>query len=531
MLEMKQEHKHILIVLILAILIILLYKMSVPQMTTKLVTENFNNTTYPSVSCKQIKLSSTDNNIYLFGILFYDESGKLVDPNTNGTSFDSSSVLNKSATTGYYPHLAAKGIYNSFIKTGNISRNLLSLQNTWINYNTSDNAININFTDNNGRAVNLPTSFGTWNINPKSTWVSATADTYTNGIGNSYWTITFPTQIKLSAIELIGFTSINTNMKVEITDSNNKTTFTQILPKTGPRDYYRQIVMPCQFYINIPDSKGNTTNNYVNYSAKGYLTSQTVKPYSTPDSFFIMPDSDKSFKKYPLNLQMLYSGDGQNKFIYYESYDENYAKAEKLSSTTTYYENENQVRIFTVLPINTAISYYFGSYNNFSYLRLYPNSNTFSSTNHEGGALIKLIPINNFNQIITTAPILAPTTTQASTTTRPPITIQSPITTLATTTQIPNTTRAPITTLATTTQAPTTTPFTTIPYNTQYLRTIQNQIDNGYSMLNNNRFTIMDNQLKLDSLNSRVNKLLSNINKINNISNQDKTQPNNLTFY
>ena len=50
-------------------------------------------------------------------------------------------------------------------------------------------------------------------------------------------------------------------------------------------------------------------------------------------------------------------------------------------------------------------------------------------------------------------------------------------------------------------------------------------------MLNNNRFTIMDNQLKLDSLNSRVNKLLDNINKINNISNLDKSQNNNLTFY
>ena len=74
-------------------------------------------------------------------------------------------------------------------------------------------------------------------------------------------------------------------------------------------------------------------------------------------------------------------------------------------------------------------------------------------------------------------------------------------------------------------------PFSTIPYNTQYLKTIQTQIDNGYSMLNNKRFTIMDNQLKLDSLNSRVNKLFNNINKFNNVSNQNKSQTNNLTFY
>ena len=497
--------------------------MSVPQMTTKLVTENFDNTTYSSVPCKKIKLSSTDNNIVLFGILFYDDSGKLIDPNTSGTSFDSSSVYNKSATTGYYPYLAAKGIYNNFIKTNNIVRNLLSLNNTTVTYTTTDNAdnaINMNFTDTTGRTVNLPTSFGTWNINPKSTWVSSTADTYTNGSGNSYWSIIFPTQINISAIEIIGFTSINTTMKVEITDSNNKTTFTQILPKTAPRDYYRQIVMPCQFYINIPDSKGNTTNNYVNYSAKGYLTSQTVKPYSTPDSFFIMSDSDKSFENYPLNLQVLYSGDGQNKFIYSYSYGVNYAKAEKQSSTTTYDENKYQIRIYTQLPINTSKSYYFGSYSNFAnYLRLYPNSNTFSATDLEGGGLIKLIPINNFNQITTTAPILAPT--PAPTPTLKPALTQVPT---PAPTQAP--TQSPI--LAPT---PAPIPAPTQAPRTQFSNSIKNQIDNGYSMLNNNRFIIMDNQLRLDSLNSRVNKLLNNINKINNISNLDKSQNNNLSFY
>jgi hypothetical protein len=84
--------------------------------------------------------------------------------------------------------------------------------------------------------------------------------------------------------------------------------------------------------------------------------------------------------------------------------------------------------------------------------------------------------------------------------------------------------------MPTTTVELTTKPFTTIPYNTQYLRNIQDQLDNGYSMLNNNRFTIMDNQLRLDNLNSRINKLLNNIQKINNMSNI-QIQPNNLTFY
>ena len=64
----------------------------------------------------------------------------------------------------------------------------------------------------------------------------------------------------LSAIEIIGITNISTTLNVVITDSNDKITFTQALPKTAPRDYYRQIVMPCQYYINIPDSNGNITS-------------------------------------------------------------------------------------------------------------------------------------------------------------------------------------------------------------------------------------------------------------------------------
>jgi len=496
-LDLKIDKKYILKVLILAILILLLYKIFSTKMTitNKFINETFNNQTYPSVSCKTVKLSSIDNNIILFGILFYDDSGNLVDPNL--------ASFNISSTYGvYYPNNAAKGIYNNFIKPNKIVRNLTSLQNTIVNYNNSDNAININFTDASGHSVNLPTSFGTWNINPKFTWVSATDDSYSNSniSGNSYWTITFPTQINLSAIEFIGFTSTNATMNLIITDNNDKITFEQILPKTAPRDYYRQIIMPCQFYINIPDSNGNTTNNYVNYSSKGYLTSKSINTYSNPDIFFIMQDTGRTFTYSP-NRQIIYSGDGQNKFIYNSN---GFIKIQKQDNTTTNNDDHIQLRIgdFNNNPIDTSLLYLFGDYANYGYLRLFGNIFEGSSS----GTNIKLIPINQYNQITTTtSATLAPSTTLASATA----------------------TLAPSTTLASTA----TTPFTTKPYNTQYLSNIQNQINNGYPMLNNNRFTIIDNQLILDGLNSRVNKLLNNINKLNNFSNKDITQSNDLTFY
>ncbi len=544
---MKLDTKYILIVLILAILIILLFKICLPQISNKLVAENFASTTYPSVPCKKITLSSTDNNIFLFGILFYDDTGKLIDTTGfSNSNFNSSSVYNKSATTGYYPYIASKGIYNSFILPNKIVRNLSSLQNTIVNYNSSDNAINVSFTDSNNKTINLPASFGTWNIISKPTWVSATTDTYTNGVGNSYWSLTFPTQINLSAIEIIGTTSINTTMKLVITDNNNTTTFTQTLPKTAPRDYYRQIVMPCQFYINIPDFNGNITNNYVNYSTNGYLTSATVNSNSKPDSFFLMQDTGGPFVYSP-NRQIIYSSDGQNKFIY-KAYG--LIKMQKQDSTTTYNDDHIQIRIgdFTNNPINTSLSYLFGDYNNYGYLNLFGNSFQGSSS----GTSIKLIPSNILNQITTTAPnsTQAPTTTATPTATSAPTPRATPTATSATTTTMAPTTATPTGTSATTTtmapttatptatsaptttMAPTTTPFITTPYNTQYLSSIQNQIDNGYSMLNNNRFTIMDNQLRLDNLNSRINKLLNNIQKINNISNNQNTpQPSDLSFY
>jgi hypothetical protein len=271
--------------------------------------------------------------------------------------------------------------------------------------------------------------------------------------------------------------------------------------------------MPCQFYINIPDSNGNTTNNYVNYSSKGYLTSESINTYSNPDIFFIMQDTGRTFTYSP-NRQIIYSGDGQNKFIYNSN---GFIKIQKQDNTTTNNDDHIQLRIgdFNNNPIDTSLLYLFGDYANYGYLRLFGNIFEGSSS----GTNIKLIPINQYNQITTTtSATLAPSTTLASATAT-----LAPSTTLASATA----TLAPSTTLASTA----TTPFTTKPYNTQYLSNIQNQINNGYPMLNNNRFTIIDNQLILDGLNSRVNKLLNNINKLNNFSNKDITQSNDLTFY
>ena len=159
----------------------------------------------------------------------------------------------------------------------------------------------------------------------------------------------------------------------------------------------------------------------------------------------------------------------------------------------------------TLIPIpddSSTSCYQKDKGNNFKYSM--PSSDRFNYGNYGklGSALIRDPP---------------PLTTQPLTT--PPLTTP-PLTTPPLTT--PPLTTPPLTTLATT---------TTSHNNTQYLKNIQNKIDNGYSMLNNNRFTIMDNQLKLDSLNSRANKLLNNINKLNNFSNQNKIQTNELTFY
>jgi hypothetical protein len=589
--------------------------------------EKFVNATYPSIPCKKITLSSTDNNIYLFGILFYDNTGQLINP--TGHTFLSSSVHNV-----YKPNIAASGLYN-YITKNNISRNLLSLQTTLINYSTSDNSLNINFKNINGQNIDLPAGFGTWNFNSKSNWVSATADSYsnTNRISESFWSITFPAQINLSAIELIGITSVNTTIKVDITDNSNNITFTQILPRTAPRDYYRQIVMPCQFYINIPDSKGNITNNYVDYSASGsngYLIPRSISSNSKPDSFFLMQDTGKRLPFSP-NRQIIYSSDGQNKFIYATN---DYIKAKKQSDTSSFDEDHIQIRLgdFTNTPIDTSKPYVFGDYANYGFLTLYyhlfngGSKGIYIFIGGSKGIPIKLIPAKTNLTIIPTAasttiqqtqpaaiqqaplsaiqqaPPAAIQQTQPAAIQQTPLSAiqQTPLSALqqaqptaiqqaplaalqqaplsaiqqappaalqqaplsaiqqaplAALQQAPPAAiqQAPLSAiqqapLAALQQAPpaalqqaplsaiqqaqpTATLFATTPNNTQYLNNIQNQLDNGYTMLNNNRFTIIDNQLRLDNLNARINKLLDNINNLNNESDYKNLKKDDITFY
>ena len=57
------------------------------------------------------------------------------------------------------------------------------------------------------------------------------------------------------------------------------------------------------------------------------------------------------------------------------------------------------------------------------------------------------------------------------------------------------------------------------------------EINDGYSMMNENRFAIMDNQQKLDRLNTRVNTLLSNLNKLQNTTSNNKSNNSQATFY
>jgi hypothetical protein len=60
---------------------------------------------------------------------------------------------------------------------------------------------------------------------------------------------------------------------------------------------------------------------------------------------------------------------------------------------------------------------------------------------------------------------------------------------------------------------------------------ITNSLQNGYTQLNEKRFTTIDNQIRLDNVNTRVNKLLENIQKIYNINNSPIIANDNMTFY
>jgi hypothetical protein len=506
---MKLDTKHILIVIILAIVAILLYKLGARIPRSSL--ENFSSTTYASIPCKKITLTSTDNNICLFGILFYDDTGVLINPNTTGIVLASSSVYNV-----YTPDKATKGIYN-FIKSNNIQRNITSLETTLVGYKT-DNSIDINLSS----SVSLPAAFGTWNTVAKSVWVSSTNDAQPNGTSN--WSITFPTQINLSAVEFIARSDVSTILTLSITDSNNNTTFMQKLPKTGIRDYYRQVVMPCQFKINIPNATGALTNNYVNYSTNGTLISQPASSLSPPDVFFITQDTATgiSYGSNSPNRKIIYTADGQNKFIY--AYN-NLIQKKQQSNNTSITDDHIQIRVGDFnKPISSSALYFLGDYLNYGFLRI-SNNSFFGSSSGTG---IKLV---SSNSAIIPGTAVAPSTTATSTTASASAT---PNTTAASASATPNTTAASASATPNTTAASASaTPNTNTPYNTQYLSNIKNQIDGGYSMLNDNRFLIMDNQLRLDSLNARINKLLNNINKISGETNatNNQSQINNLTFY
>lgn len=72
---------------------------------------------------------------------------------------------------------------------------------------------------------------------------------------------------------------------------------------------------------------------------------------------------------------------------------------------------------------------------------------------------------------------------------------------------------------------------TTIPATTiaNILPPIKDAINSGYNAFNVNRFATIDNQIRLDKLNTRVNKLLSDIQKSYNLTNKDNA--NQMTFY
>ena len=63
-------------------------------------------------------------------------------------------------------------------------------------------------------------------------------------------------------------------------------------------------------------------------------------------------------------------------------------------------------------------------------------------------------------------------------------------------------------------------PTTTSPPPTtlvNILPDISSVINSGYNKLNTNRFEALDNQIRLDNLNTRVNKLVENIQKVFNM--------------
>ena len=161
-----------------------------------------------------------------------------------------------------------------------------------------------------------------------------------------------------------------------------------------------------------------------------------------------------------------------------------------------------------------------------------------------GGSLQEQIyTINNQSTITPSTTTGTPSTTTGtpSTTTGTPFTtVGTPFTTVgtpSTTTSTPSTTvGTPFTTAGTpfttagTPSATTGTPSTTTIRTMTTIPLIANSVKNGYNKMNDSRFETIDNQIRLDNLGARINKLLDNIqNTYSMVSNQSLKMP--MTFY
>ncbi len=73
---------------------------------------------------------------------------------------------------------------------------------------------------------------------------------------------------------------------------------------------------------------------------------------------------------------------------------------------------------------------------------------------------------------------------------------------------------------------------TTAPITIQssVLSDISNSLKSDYNKLNTNRFGAIDNQIRIDNLNTRVDKLLGNIQQVFNMDNKS-SNTNQMTFY
>ncbi len=73
---------------------------------------------------------------------------------------------------------------------------------------------------------------------------------------------------------------------------------------------------------------------------------------------------------------------------------------------------------------------------------------------------------------------------------------------------------------------PTITNVSRVPNTTNYL---SNQIDLGKSIINESKFTVLDNQNRINNIEKRINKIKTDLATLNTPNN--KTTKNNFTFY